>query len=79
MLIPFILYIVITILSFIAFKSYGLFILLITTPLLILYHKVGIMNKRSNDNYLSERKEVEFVSTRDRKKGVKPKKERIKK
>ena len=73
------LFIIITILSIIVFKVKGLFTLLISIPLVIMYHKASDIIKllkkkerKNNDNVnLSERKEVEFVSSRDRKKGVK--------
>ena len=80
-----ILFIIITILSIIVFNTKGLLSLLITIPLIIIYIKSNnIMNilkeKRSKDKYnLSERKEVEFVSSRDRKnalKKIKDKKEK---
>lgn len=77
-----ILFITITILSIIAFKEKGLLILLFTIPLLIMYFKASkIINKKKKkkDKFiLSERKEVDIVSSRDRKKGIskssKPKK-----
>ena len=73
------LFIIITILSIIVFKVKGLFTLLISIPLVIMYYKasdiIKLLKKKErekNDNVnLSERKEVEFVSSRDRKKGVK--------
>lgn len=73
------LFIIITILSIIVFKVKGLFTLLISIPLVIMYYKASDIIKllkkkerKKNDNVnLSERKEVEFVSSRDRKKGVK--------
>ena len=73
------LFIIITILSIIVFKVKGLFTLLISIPLVIMYYKASDIIKllkkkerKNNDNVnLSERKEVEFVSSRDRKKGVK--------
>lgn len=72
----YILSIIITILSIIYFKIKGLIILLIIVPLLFLYNKANnITNifkkkERKNDKEnLSERKEVEFVSSRDRKRG----------
>ena len=73
------LFIIITILSIIVFKVKGLFTLLISIPLIIMYYKASDIIKllkkkerKNNDNVnLSERKEVEFVSSRDRKKGVK--------
>ena len=57
------------ILSIIAFKVKGLFILIITIPLLIMYFKVDKKKKdrKEPDNNLSERKEVEVVSSRNRK------------
>ena len=66
-------------LSIILFKVKGLFTLLISIPLVIMYYKASDIIKllkkkerKNNDNVnLSERKEVEFVSSRDRKKGVK--------
>jgi len=80
-----ILFLIITILSFIVFKVKGLLILLLTVPLIIMYFKsnniIDILkkNERKKDKiYLSERKEVEFVSSRDRKKAV-IKKEKVKK
>ena len=71
-----ILFIIITILSIIVFKTKGLLILIITIPLYIMYinsNKIINIIKRikSNDkNNLSERKEVEFVSSNNRKRGV---------
>lgn len=72
-------FIIITILSIIIFKIKGLIIILICTPLLILYFKSysvsKLLKRKERKKYdklnLSERKEVEFVSSRDRKKGVK--------
>ena len=63
----------------------GLFTLLISIPLVIMYYKasdiIKLLKKKErekNDNVnLSERKEVEFVSSRDRKKGVKVEKKKI--
>lgn len=73
-----ILFIIVTILSIIVFKIYGLLSLLITVPLIIMYIKsnniINILKKekRGKDKYnLSERKEVEFVSSRDRKDAIK--------
>ena len=82
-----ILFIIITILSIIVFKTKGLLILIITIPLYIMYinsNKIINIIKRikSNDkNNLSERKEVEFVSSNNRKRGVikEEKKKRTKK
>lgn len=77
-----ILFIIVTVLSIIAFDIKGLLSLLITVPLIIIYIKISnIINiakkeKKTIDKYiLSERKEVEFVSTRDRKKAIKKEKE----
>ena len=73
-----ILFIIVTILSIIVFDIKGLLSLLITVPLIIMYIKsnniIDIIKKekRGKDKYnLSERKEVDFVSSRDRKKAVK--------
>ena len=69
-----ILFIIITILSVIVFKLKGLLILLITIPLIIMYFKsnniINILKRKNDKKSLSERKEVEFVNSRDRKKGV---------
>ena len=80
------LFIIITILSIIVFKVKGLFTLLISIPLVIMYYKasdiIKLLKKKernNNDNVnLSERKEVEFVSSRDRKKGLRLKKKKRK-
>lgn len=68
------LFITITILSIIVFSTKGLLSLLITIPLFIMYIKsnkiISILKnkKRTADKtYLSERKEVDFVSSRNRK------------
>lgn len=80
-----ILFITITILSTIVFKVKGLLSLIITIPLLIMYIKsnkiIEILKKQkgSKDNIiLSERKEVKFVSTKNRKKAVKEEKNKKK-
>ena len=69
-----ILFITITILSIIAFKEKGLLILLFTIPLLIMYFKASkIINKKKKkkDKFiLSERKEVDIVSSRVRILGI---------
>lgn len=73
-----ILIIIITVLSIIVFNVKGLLSLLITIPLIIIYiksnniiDKLEEYKRRKDKVILSERKEVEFVSSRDRKKGVK--------
>ena len=73
-----VLFIIITILSIVVFGFKGILSLLVTIPLIIMYIKsnniIDILKKekRGTDKYiLSERKEVEFVSTRDRKKAIK--------
>ncbi len=78
-----ILLIIVTILSIIVFNLKGLLSLLITIPLTIMYIKsnniinISKKEKRSKDkNNLSERKEVDFVSSRYRKKAVKNKEEK---
>ena len=71
-------FIVITISSIVAFHLKALLILLLTLPLLIMYlfvDKIITKEKKNkkfeNDKFiLSERKEVEFVKARSRKKGV---------
>lgn len=65
-------FIIITILSIITFGIKGSIILLITSPLLIIYLKANNINIRRNidKSNLSERKEVEIVSSRNRKKGI---------
>ena len=70
------LFILTLILSIIAFKVKGLLILIITIPLLIMYLKTNIIkkNKKEPDNYLSEGKEVEVVSSRKRKRKINIKK-----
>ena len=78
-----ILFITITILSILAFGVLGLLSLLITIPLIIMYIKSNNIitkiiqkKKRNKDNInLSERKEVKFVSTKNRKKKIKTEKE----
>lgn len=80
-----ILSIIVTILSIIVFGIKGLLSLLVVIPLIIMYVKsnniIDLINKlrkeeRRTDKYiLSERKEVEFVSSRDRKKAVKKEKD----
>ena len=64
------LFIVALILSVIVFKIKGLLILIITIPLLFMYFKIDKVkkNKKDTDNSLSEGKEVEVVSSRNRKK-----------
>lgn len=81
-----ILFIIITILSILAFKVKGLISLIITVPLLIMYIKsnkiINILQKekRSTDiKNISERKEVKFVSTKNRKKALKEEKTKNKK
>ena len=81
-----ILFIAVTTLSIIIFKIYGLLSILVTIPLIIMYIKPNIIinilkkEKRDNDKYnLSERKEVDFVSSRDRKKKIVEPKESAKK
>ena len=77
-------FIIITILSIIEFKVKGLILLIISIPLVIIYFKANditnLLKKKErtkNDKInLSERKEVEFVSSRDRKKGVKVEKKK---
>ena len=80
MLILIIMFIIITILSIYTFGIKGSLILLITSPLLIIYIKSNNINKkrkRNNDkNNLSERKEVEVVSSRNRKSAVTDSKKR---
>jgi len=73
-----ILFIIVTVLSIVAFRFNGFLLLFITVPLIIMYKKSNnIINitKRKVDStdkcILSERKEVDFVSTRDRKKVAK--------
>ena len=80
-----VLFILITILSIIVFKAKGLLILIVTIPLFIAYFKsndiIMLLKKKERymkDNNLSERKEVKVVSSRDRKKGVKKEKKKIK-
>ena len=71
---------IITILSIIIFKAKGLLTLIITVPLLIMYFKSNsiiniLKNKRKerkkDNKNLSERKEVEFVSSKNRRNSVK--------
>lgn len=71
------LFIVIAILSIVVFKEKGLWLVLALLPLLIIYYRANsiseIFKKKKEENSkhrLLERKEVEFVSSRDRKKGV---------
>ena len=77
-----ILFILTTILSIIFLKEKSLLLLLITVPLIILYYNSkNIINyienkKNKNKDILLSRKEVEFVSSRDRKKGITQKKEK---
>lgn len=81
------LFAIITILSIIIFEFKGLFILLITIPLIIIYFKLDniiyILKKRkerkSGNKYIPERKEVEFVSTKNRRDNVKEEKNKKKK
>ena len=74
-IISILLFIISLILSIILFKAKGLLILIITIPLLILQFKANDIiyllkkKKRETDNNISERKEVEVVSSRNRKKG----------
>ena len=68
-----ILFVVIIILSIMAFGIDGSIILFITSPLYIVYLKtnnINIRKKNIDKGNLSERKEVEFVSSRDRKRGA---------
>ena len=55
------------ILSIVVFKVKGLFILIITIPLLIIYLKIDTTKKITKHNLL-ERKEVKVVSSRNSKK-----------
>ena len=71
-------FIIVTVLSIVVFGIKGLLSLLATVPLIIMYIKsnniIDILKKekRSKDKVnLSERKEVDFVSSRNRKKAVK--------
>lgn len=65
------LFIATLILSIIVYKVKGLLILIITIPLIIMYYKIKIKkDKKESDNNLSERKEVEVVSSRNRKKKI---------
>jgi len=65
------LFIATLILSIIVYKVKGLLILIITVPLIIMYYKIKIKkDKKESDNNLSERKEVEVVSSRNRKKKI---------
>ena len=81
------LFIIITILSIIVFKVKGLFTLLISIPLVIMYYKasdiIKLLKKKErekNDNVnLSERKEVEFVSSSSRRGKVNDDKKKKKK
>lgn len=77
-----ILFIIITILSIIVFKTKGLLILIITIPLYITYFKandvIAVLKKNKKSQSLFERKEVEVVSPRNRKKAVKKEKKKIK-
>ena len=73
-----VLFIIVTILSIIVFNIKGFLSLLITVPLIIMYInsnkiiKLLKKERRCKDKiYLSERKEVDFVSSRDRKNVVK--------
>ena len=68
-----IMFITIIILSVVCFGIDGLFVLLIILPLFILYIKTNNINKKEekyDKNNLSERKEVEVVSSRDRKNAI---------
>ncbi len=66
-----ILFIISLILSIIIFKVNGLLILIITIPLSIMYYYIDIIKKKNTDkNNLSEREEVEVVSSRSRKKKI---------
>lgn len=59
------------ILSIIVYKVKGLLILIITVPLIIMYYKIKIKkDKKEPDNNISEGKEVEVVSSRNRKKKI---------
>ncbi len=78
------LFTIITILSVIVFKWKGLLILIITIPMLIIYFKSNSIikffrNKKriTLKNNLFERKEVEVVKSRNRKRGVKGKEKKI--
>jgi len=81
------LFIIISILSIILFNVKGLFILIITIPLIIMYFKLDIIIdifKRKNESesdkiYLSERKEVEIVGSKNRRDNVKEDKKKKKK
>ena len=73
-----ILFVIVTILSIVVFELKGFLILFVTIPLIIMYKNsnniINILKRKKGikDKYiLSERKEVDFVSTRDRKKVVK--------
>ena len=77
-----ILFLAITILGLVTFGIRGLLTLLITVPLIIIYYKLNniikLTNKKEkiNNKILFNRKEVEFVSSRDRKKRINLKKEK---
>lgn len=62
------LFIITLILSIIVFGIKGLLLCIVTIPLLIIYLKIGcFINKKNKKVTLSERKEVETVSSRSRK------------
>ena len=68
-----IMYITITVLSIITFGIKGSLVLLIISPLLIVYlnsNSINIKKKNVEKRNFRERKEVEFVSSRDRKKAI---------
>ena len=68
-----IMYITITVLSIITFGIKGSLVLLIISPLLIVYlnsNSINIKKKNIEKRNFRERKEVEFVSSRDRKKAI---------
>lgn len=72
-LIIIIMYITITVLSIITFGIKGSLVLLIISPLLIVYlnsNSINIKKKNIEKRNFRERKEVEFVSSRDRKKAI---------
>ena len=72
-LIIIIMYITITVLSIITFGIKGSLVLLIISPLLIVYlnsNSINIKKKNIEKRNFGERKEVEFVSSRDRKKAI---------
>ena len=75
-LIIIIMYITITVLSIITFGIKGSLVLLIISPLLIVYlnsNSINIKKKNIEKRNFGERKEVEFVSSRERKKYLRKK------